>query len=462
MNILEIEKNQIIVRRKNIIEETKNASPDEPKKMINGIQVLEKYSEEYEALMKMYEIIENGFKQKSDYEYLEQRAKTQMNPLSDEMKGTLVNPELLKALENKMVTDRMLKITIEPADGENLVAASDGKQVKESLLKEYENLLKMSEIIKNNFNTKDYGDYAALRRDTSLGMMSSNKYQILMGQRNLEKNETKQKESNLSKIQQKASNVIGKVKSSKPWNYVKDNKKKVVLVGLGVAALTVATVSAIDNIQPMLSELTRANQIATTANAMANNSTLWYAVPDAFKMTLHSANVGLSNTLSSMTGLTPSFDSVTGIWTIGSETLSEFVTSASVKAGEIYSKILESGIISVGLTGLGLKSIAVGKRKSEEYYNILKSIKTLNSKIDELTSEQILETAQVIIYQVNTKQALNDKEKNILFKKIQKIIKKAEKKQTMQATNEAQPTVAPFKPIMNSEVAPVEEHTMGI
>lgn len=372
---------------------------------------------------------------------------------------------------------------------------SDGNFVQDVHYPEYESLVQMDNILKTGLDAQNLENYLNLRSTTSLGMMDVSKQENLMGktkaemeaertiliQESLEENPTSElnetssiepelplqgqpdvleeeiteqpkpddKETHSSEEEPKEQ--LFEVVATKAWNWVKGHKKQI-LIGLGLTAITIATVVALTQLVPAIYAMTQAEAAATQASNIAGiaaemikNSELHHLSSAAEKVALHSANTGLGNLLSVLTKAPVNFNTTTYIWTIGSETLTEFVassaagaTAAAATAADAVAKVglLSKASLALGVGGIGTLGVGLlAPKKSKEFLAIKEEIVNLVNTGEEKSIEEQTKIAQEISNKIIASNTLTEKERAILFKRLQRAIAKAKKMQTKNSFN---------------------------
>lgn len=370
---------------------------------------------------------------------------------------------------------------------------SDGNFVQDTHYPEYESLVQMDNILKTGLDAQNLENYLNLRSTTSLGMMDVSKQEKLMGKTQAEieaeKNipiqdnqgeisasiidETSNIEPELplqeqpgvieeeitenpkpadnDNSQEESKEQLFEVVATKAWNWVKGHKKQI-LIGLGLTAITIATVVALTQLVPAIYAMTQAEAAATQASNIAGiaaemikNSELHHLSNAAEKVALHSANTGLGNLLSVLTKAPVNFNTTTYIWTIGSETLTEFVassaasaTAAAATAADAVAKVglLSKASLALGVGGIGTLGVGLlAPKKSKEFLAIKEEIVNLVNTGEEKSIEEQTKTAQEISNKIIASNTLTEKERAILFKRLQRAIAKAKKMQTKNSFN---------------------------
>lgn len=268
-----------------------------------------------------------------------------------------------------------------------------------------------------------------------------------------EPNDKKKEEDNLDDL-----DGLVEVEKITPWKWVKKHKKAI-LIGLGIAALSVTAIIVINQLIPAYiaslaaesaaveatATATKASQVAGLAGDMIKNGKLWSTVSQAQQINLHSANVNLANMISHLTGTANAFNGGTGAWTFGAETLTQFAASATstaqtlsnaanaaiTAAATAASKVsLLTNIANFGIIG-GAASFGTGllipKEKSKEYHEIKKMIDAYVRDIPNMDNKAKTTRAQEISNRIIASDTIDNKERDILLRKLQKAIRKVKK-----------------------------------
>ena len=223
-----------------------------------------------------------------------------------------------------------------------------------------------------------------------------------------------------------------KVVAKKSWEWIKTHKKQI-LIAAGITALVVASIIAFQALIPAITSMMESSYISTLSTSMVNNGILWHSSVAAEQAALHAANQAGASIINVITGASTSFDAVTGVWTIGGQSLASFASAAAETAAVASAKVasltaLTQGTVigGLGLTGLGL--ILPNEKKSAEYKEIDKVIKNISRNIDNFQEEDVINQCNMIINYIHTSVHLSDKEKQVLLKKVERILKKLQKK----------------------------------
>lgn len=184
-----------------------------------------------------------------------------------------------------------------------------------------------------------------------------------------------------------------KVAGRKAWNWVKKNKKKII-IALGITAITVAVVMLFAQLMPAITALSQAQQLSAITGTMVNNAASWHGASAAGKAALHLANEGLAKSVMSLTGKTALFNSSTGIWTFAGTELANLaatattaVTAQVAKVAAISKTAAILGVGGLGVSGLGmLASRKKGNKKSEPVSRVDNTIEQTNTESNEKAS----------------------------------------------------------------------------
>lgn len=151
------------------------------------------------------------------------------------------------------------------------------------------------------------------------------------------------------------------------------------LILAGVAAISVATVCALQALIPSISSAIHSIDVSSLASTMLDNANAWHSASAVDQSVLHSANTSIASTISSITGQTASFDGVSGSWTIGNMDLSSFANNASNAMHQAIAKVAGLSATAAGLFAVGIPTTIKGiKRKKEdslEYKKYINQVK---------------------------------------------------------------------------------------
>ena len=168
----------------------------------------------------------------------------------------------------------------------------------------------------------------------------------------------------------------------------------------------------------------QASQVAGLAGEMMTNGQMYFAASASEKFALHGANTALADVITSLTGVTNTFTEASGVWTLGSQTLPEFATTAAATAASAASKVSLLSGVGLGSALGGLGALGVGmllKNKSAAYKIFVIKIKEL--KRGEISDDAIAALTEEI--QKSTELSLE--EKKVLLQKLNVIMKRNKK-----------------------------------
>ena len=127
--------------------------------------ILKSDIEKYNALLRMQELLDNNFSNlQSQFEFLDLSKLTGIN-LSEEDYQQLLNPNYLKIKDKDKITGLINKILKESNTNRGeFVLANDSRSILKSEVQKYNALLRMQELIDNNFSNLEYKfEYEDLR-----------------------------------------------------------------------------------------------------------------------------------------------------------------------------------------------------------------------------------------------------------------------------------------------------------
>ena len=233
---------------------------------------------------------------------------------------------------------------------------------------------------------------------------------------NVKKEEINEPEEVLKPLEKNQEpNQKHEVVERKPWQWIKKNKKKI-LIATGVAAIGVAVALGATELSSLLSQAAKATSVSNLANSMLNNSSMWQNSIASEQAALHSANTALAGAIKSISGTSLSYNPASGIWNVGSASLQQFAQSASNLAANEMAKVsaLSHTVASLAAGGAILSSFGLlSKEKSKAYINYLKLIEEEKNNLN----KDALDVMKISIDQNNE---LTDREKRKLINKINK------------------------------------------
>lgn len=497
MILLDKERNLIEERIQKIIE-ARETAPSERKIVIAGnIPVLEEHEKEMKALKDMLKIIDNNFRQDHKTEYLDLRDVTKLPELNEKDRELYTSTDFQRKEELRKIETRMNGIATKyfsPTKPTSYQKASDGREINTGDIQEYENYLKMKDILYRGMDSNDYYEYFKLREKTRMVPMSEGQYEVLMGktapfpyeksvvenkeeglavrspemsspneetslatvQSNLEPdtndhnyddtesiidvpnlNEQTPTEQNIPELPpHEEVEELEEVTKVSLWDKIKKHKKAI-LIGLGLTAIAISAVVVITQLMPAIVAASQASQIAGLAGQMVSNGTAWWTATAGEQAALHGANTALANAISGMTGAASNYTASTGVWTIAGQALPQFlntsIATATAAAGKVT--LLQAGS-ALGIVG-GLGSLGAGlipskdRKKSSKYYELNNSIEKLKSNIKSLNGNDQTKLVQSITNKIIEENNISEKEREILFRKLRKLIKKSKMQNSM-------------------------------
>ena len=201
----------------------------------------------------------------------------------------------------------------------------------------------------------------------------------------------------------------------KPWQWIKKNKKKI-LIATGVAAIGVAVALGATELSSLLSQAAKATSVSNLANSMLNNSSMWQNSIASEQAALHSANTALAGAIKSISGTSLSYNPASGIWNVGNASLQQFAQSASNLAANEMAKVsaLSHTVASLAAGGAILSSFGLlSKEKSKAYVNYLKLIEEEKNNLNKVALD-------VMKISIDQKNELTDRDERKLINKINK------------------------------------------
>lgn len=356
---------------------------------------------EYEALLKMREIVQNDFKTPYYYEYRDLRDQTKLDKLDETEYQVLMGREAPKRKE--MTEEKEPEVSQERTPNMSEIAVREPQNTTEMQAPPVpeptglqpqgpgEEMIVSPQLQEEEPRIIDLGD-------------------VTPEQPKLEAHDEEPIE----------------IESITPWKWIKDHKKQI-LIALGLTALTITTVVALTQLLPAIVAATKASQVAGIASQMVTNGTMWHTAIASEQAALHGANTALASIVSSLTGASNSFNVATGMWTIGAETLPQFAVSAATTAASAASKVsMLTNLTTMGAIG-GYGALGAGlllpNKKSPEYYAIKDAIEKLKKNGAAMNAQDQIATTQMISNRIISSRTLSEKERQILFRKLQKLLK---------------------------------------
>lgn len=188
-----------------------------------------------------------------------------------------------------------------------------------------------------------------------------------------------------------------KVVSRNVWKWVKEHKKEI-LIALGLIALTIAVIVALQALIPAITAAINASQVSALSTAMVTNGNLWGSATVAEQVALHGGNTALAPFIESLTGASAVYTPATGVWTIGGVELGQFASIAAAKAAAASAKVAAlsatvgvTSIGGIGLLGAGLLS----KSKNQNQFSQNNQPGQNNNNYNETIPAQEVESRDV-------------------------------------------------------------------
>lgn len=437
MKIYDDERELVKKRMEEIKENKRTATGNRKITIAAGEPVLKEDADEYKALNRMAEILEFGMHQISDWEYLDLREQTSLEALPPELRNYFKNPKnMTDTNEEKDKRDEPQQNNTQSNDEHDYsqnqtstemspfiqpILANNGEvgmapytsNPNEDIEPEVLTGNVIGEPPKSQRKPKDPKedaidvDFEEIHDDEQINTANNNNGPVADNE-----------------------NLVEVVKTT-PWQWIKNHKKQI-LIALGLSALTLTVIIAITQLLPALVAASEAAQVAGLSSEMLRNGAMWFSASASEKLALHGANTALANVITSLTGVTNSFNTVTGAWTLGTQGLSQFAAASAVAATDAAAKVslltnisLATGIGGLGTIGAGLLA---PKKKSAEYKAIKKAIDNLVIAAPTMTREDQTKTAQMISNKIIASTTLSESERSILFRKLQKALKKIKNK----------------------------------
>lgn len=219
-----------------------------------------------------------------------------------------------------------------------------------------------------------------------------------------------------------------KVVKTTPWQWVKEHKKQI-LIALGLTALAVSAIVLVTQVLPAIVAAQQAAQTAGLFTQMAANGSAWATASAAEQAALHGANTALANIISSTTGAVSSFNTATGVWTIGGKVFGDAAAAAGLAAVKAQGALsaLQGITLATGLGGLGAIGAGVLLPKRSETY------KKINAKLKDLKTNKYMNEDEFnniitsVSNEILSSNELSEKEQQILLKSLKAIIRNRNK-----------------------------------
>lgn len=406
-----------------IIKASKAANKYQPLIFVNNKSILLAYSDEYKALIKMQNLLNNNFANMNEiFDYMDLRVQTKLGKMDDNKYYTMIGKKPTKAYEfqkTKKSSENEIKQQSNnnffdiPSPKENAKNNNVNNEVANKD-KQKPAVIELPDLNKKQNNVKlelpqEYHEQLPTEVKSNLFSIKDNGIIDVPS-------------DNIKELPQEEPTI--KVVSKKACKWINSHKKQI-LIAAGIASVMVATIVALNALIPAITAMLEASQVSALSTAMVNNGALWGEAIASEQAALHGANVALASTIESITGLKSGFDVGTGIWTLGGTELTTFAASAAAKAkaavsavSAISSSVMLTGVSGLTLTGLGILS----KNKSAAYLETRKKIRDFRNIISVLPQNMIKENLKNITNSIIQNSKLNDKEKKDLLKEVQQVV----------------------------------------
>ena len=435
--------------------------------------VLESEKDNYDALLRMQEILNNDFANEEEVKEYEELAQKVGLYIKDRK---IYNSEIMLAEEMKIVGKKLREL----------------KSKNDTNSEEYKNLATLYNFLGVNFsNMKNPYEYMAYRKNTSLGEMDENLYLMLITPKfpNIKSEELQkskeefekqiaqrdQRSEDLRKSAQERQGATAeptqqqttqpeaqqqqqqttpaptptsknktnfgqkiKVTGKRTLTWLNKHKKQI-LIALAIAAILAAIIAAFAYLMPAISSAMNLAEVSTLSSSMVNNAALWHGAEAATQAALHATNATLAQSLQGLAGAQAVFEAGTGVWTIGGTELTAFAANAaaSAEAALASAATATNTVLGIGGAGLGLGIIGslLPKYKSAKYKEFNTKIKDLENN-GNLTIEQL----QALMKEIQDSNELSDKEKARLLNHNlrNKLLEEQEKQKTAKAKAQTQ------------------------
>ena len=432
--------------------------------------VLESEKDNYDALLRMQEILNNDFANEEEVKEYEELAQKVGLYIKDRK---IYNSEIMLAEEMKIVGKKLREL----------------KSKNDTNSEEYKNLATLYNFLGVNFsNMKNPYEYMAYRKNTSLGEMDENLYLMLITPKfpNIKSEELQkskeefekqiaqrdQRSEDLRKSAQERQGATAeptqqqttqpeaqqqttptpaptpknktnfgqkiKVTGKRTLTWLNKHKKQI-LIALAIAAILAAIIAAFAYLMPAISSAMNLAEVSTLSSSMVNNAALWHGADAATQAALHATNATLAQSLQGLAGAQAVFEAGTGVWTIGGTELTAFAANAAASAETALASAATATntVLGIGGAGLGLGIIGslLPKYKSAKYKEFNTKIKDLENN-GNLTIEQL----QALMKEIQDSNELSDKEKARLLNHNlrNKLLEEQEKQKTAKAKAQTQ------------------------
>ena len=378
---------------------------DRIKKLQNTTGINFEKNIEYQNLLKMQNYLNNNFKDMPHtYDYLNLRKKTNLDRMEDNKYFMLISSKLPKKESTQPVANTAIE-ALEP------IEVKEEKEIKPVIKnEEVEQAKQVNEVAEeiDTFTTN-------VDNDT---LNSEEVLDVIPPQEVAEDTKVDAPVQNIE-----PNNFYGqkiKVVKKRPLTWLNEHRKQI-LIALAITALVIAVITTFSYLIPALTSAAEIAEVSTLSTSMVNNAALWHTADAAVQTTLHAQNVALAQSLQNIAGIKTTYETATGIWTIGGMELSQFATAATMSAQNAIAATTTTANTLLGISTagslMGVLGAIVPNKKSDEYLKYKEKIQEWGA-LDTSAQQQILKD----IHNSN----LSDNEKNRLLKKIDKLQNKIE------------------------------------
>ena len=378
---------------------------DRIKKLQNTTGINFEKNIEYQNLLKMQNYLNNNFKDMPHtYDYLNLRKKTNLDRMEDNKYFMLISSKLPKKESTQPVANTAIE-ALEP------IEVKEEKEIKPVIKnEEVEQAKQVNEVAEeiDTFTTN-------VDNDT---LNSEEVLDVIPPQEVAEDTKVDAPVQNIE-----PNNFYGqkiKVVKKRPLAWLNEHRKQI-LIALAIAALVIAVITTFSYLIPALTSAAEIAEVSTLSTSMVNNAALWHTADAAVQTTLHAQNVALAQSLQNIAGIKTTYETATGIWTIGGMELSQFATAATMSAQNAIAATTTTANTLLGISTagslMGVLGAIVPNKKSDEYLKYKEKIQEWGA-LDTSAQHQLLKDIQ--------NSNLSDNEKNRLLKKIDKLQNKIE------------------------------------
>ena len=378
---------------------------DRIKKLQNTTGINFEKNIEYQNLLKMQNYLNNNFKDMPHtYDYLNLRKKTNLDRMEDNKYFMLISSKLPKKESTQPVANTAIE-ALEP------IEVKEEKEIKPVIKnEEVEQAKQVNEVAEeiDTFTTN-------VDNDT---LNSEEVLDVIPPQEVAEDTKVDALVQNIEPYNFYGQKI--KVVKKRPLTWLNEHRKQI-LIALAITALVIAVITTFSYLIPALTSAAEIAEVSTLSTSMVNNAALWHTADAAVQTTLHAQNVALAQSLQNIAGIKTTYETATGIWTIGGMELSQFATAATMSAQNAIAATTTTANTLLGISTagslIGVLGAIVPNKKSDEYLKYKEKVQEWGA-LDTTAQHQLLKD----IHNSN----LSDNEKNRLLKKIDKLQNKIE------------------------------------